>query len=317
METTHPRFSVVVPILNEKESLDPLVHEIAEAMRKEGWAFEALFVDDGSTDGSVEILERLAREWSFVRLFKFRRRQGKAAALACGFQHARGDYILTLDGDLQDVPGEAVRLWQAMQTRHADLVSGWKKVRRDPWHKVLSSRLFNGLTAFITGVRVHDFNCGLKLYRAEVVREIPLYGELHRFIPALAAWKGFRVTEEPVLHRPRRFGRSKFGPERIFAMMADLSTVLFLMRFEGKPSHFFSGAGLLLFLIGCCINGDLLFRKLAGGTIAPHYPYMVLGITALLVGIQFIFFGLLSEMMLYFLKREKSSARFSTSEPSS
>ena len=296
---------MVIPVLNEKDSLRSLLQEIDAVMRKQSWSYEILCIDDGSTDGTPEVLRTLSRENPRVRLFMFGSHRGKSAALACGFQNARGAYIVTLDGDLQDTPGEIVKLWNVMEARKADLVSGWKKIRKDPWHKVVSSRLFNALVRCITGVKLHDFNCGLKIYRARVVREIPLYGELHRFTPALAAWKGFRVTEEPIDHRPRQYGKSKFGLGRLFGMAVDLLTVAFLMRYEGKPSHLFSGAGFIFLLAGGFISIHLFIKKLLGGTISPHYPYMILGITLLLIGVQFVFFGLLSEMILYFSRRQE------------
>jgi glycosyltransferase involved in cell wall biosynthesis len=295
----------VVPVLNEKDSLRPLFQEIAAVMQKQSWTYELLFIDDGSTDGTPEVLRVLASEYPQVRLFLFGSHRGKSAALACGFQNARGAYVVTLDGDLQDTPGEIVKLWNVMESKKVDLVSGWKKTRHDPWHKIVSSRCFNALVRWITGVRLHDFNCGLKIYRARVVREIPLYGELHRFTPALAAWKGFRVTEEPVEHRSRKYGKSKFGLGRMFGMTVDLLTVAFLMRYEGKPSHLFSGAGFIFLLVGGGISFQLFITKIFGGTIAPHYPYMILGITLLLIGVQFVFFGLLSEMILYFSRRQE------------
>ncbi|MDD5225923.1 MAG: glycosyltransferase family 2 protein [Candidatus Omnitrophica bacterium] len=300
-----PQFSLVVPVLNEKDSLRSLLQEINAVMQKQAWSYEVLCIDDGSTDGTPDVLRSLSRENSHMRLFMFDNHRGKSAALACGFQNARGAYVVTLDGDLQDTPEEIVKLWNVMEARKADLVSGWKKIRNDPWHKVASSRLFNALVRCVTGVKLHDFNCGLKIYRAKVVREIPLYGELHRFTPALAAWKGFRVTEEPILHRPRQYGKSKFGFGRMFGMTVDLLTVAFLMRYEGKPSHLFSGAGFIFLLVGGFINLQLFIKKLFGGTISPHYPYMILGITLLLIGVQFVFFGLLSEMVLYFSRRQE------------
>ena len=300
-----PLFSVVIPVQNEEDSLRSLLREIATVMEKQSWTHEVLCIDDGSTDGTLGVLRELSLEDPRIRLFIFDRHRGKSAALACGFQNVRGAVIVTLDGDLQDPPEEIVKLWDAMEARKADLVSGWKKTRHDPWHKIISSRFFNALVRRITGVKLHDFNCGLKIYRVKVVREIPLYGELHRFTPALAAWKGFRVTEEPILNRPREHGRSKYGMGRIFGMTVDLLTVAFLMRYEGKPSHLFSGAGFVFLLTGGLINTHLFIKKLLGGTIAPHYPYMILGITLLLVGIQFVFFGLLSEMVLYFSMRQE------------
>jgi len=307
LETKSPQFSLVIPVLNEKDSLPFLLDEIEAVMKKQSWSYEILCVDDGSTDGTVEVLRELSGKYAYVRLFLFGYHRGKSAALSCGFQNSHGAHVVTLDGDLQDTPGEIVKLWNVMEARKADLISGWKKIRKDPWHKVVSSRLFNALVRCITGVNLHDFNCGLKIYKARVVREIPLYGELHRFTPALASWKGFRVTEEPIDHRPRQYGKSKFGLKRIFGMTVDLLTVAFLMRYEGKPSHLFSGAGFLFLLAGSFISANLLFIKLAGGTIAPRYPYMILGITLLLIGIQFVFFGLLSEMFLYFFHRQEKS----------
>ncbi len=305
MEAKSPQFSLVIPVQNEKDSIRTLFQEIASVMQKQSWSYEILCVDDGSTDGSPEVLKALAGEYPQIRLFFFGNHRGKSAALACGFQNARGAYVVTLDGDLQDQPGEIVKLWNVMETRKADLVSGWKKIRKDPWHKVVSSRLFNVLVRCITGVKLHDFNCGLKIYRAKVVREIPLYGELHRFTPALAAWKGFFVTEEPILHRPRQYGKSKFGLGRMFGMTVDLLTIAFLMRYGGKPAHLFSGAGFIFLLAGGFINIHLFIKKLLGGAISPHYPYMILGITLLLIGVQFVFFGLLSEMILYFSRRQE------------
>jgi len=316
LETKSPKFSVVIPVLNEKDSLPSLLQEIVTVMEKQSWPYEVLFIDDGSRDGTPEVLRELSRVNPHVRLFLFGQHRGKSAALACGFKNVRGALIVTLDGDLQDSPEEIVKLWNVMEAGKADLVSGWKKTRHDPWHKIVSSRLFNVLVRFITGVKLHDFNCGLKIYRAAVVREIPLYGELHRFTPALAAWKGFRVTEEPIQHRSRKYGRSKFGVARMFGMTVDLLTVAFLMRYEGKPAHLFSGSGLMFLLFGGFINMHLFIKKLLGGTIAPHYPYMILGITLVLIGIQCVFFGLLSEMVLYFsLRQEKIlGASFSSEE---
>ncbi|MDD5672458.1 MAG: glycosyltransferase family 2 protein [Candidatus Omnitrophica bacterium] len=305
-----PQFSIVIPVLNEKENILPLYEEILEVMKRESWSFEIIFINDGSTDGTSDTLNSLIQIDARVRVFSFRKIYGKSAAMDCGFKHAQGRYVVTLDGDLQDDPKEIPRLRTALQTKNADLVSGWKKERHDPLSKIISSRLFNPLVAFLTGVRLHDFNCGLKLYRSEVVKELSLYGELHRFIPALASWKGFHVTEEPVHHRPRKHGRSKYGVTRAFAGMVDLLTVIFLMRYEGKPAHLFSGFGFFLTLIGVFINGHLLATKLLGGIIAPHYPYLMLGILSLIVGIQCVFFGLLAEMMVHLSRTREMAFRF-------
>lgn len=305
MQQNQLQISVIIPVRNERENVSPLYSELVSVLSSQSWSFEVLFIDDGSTDGTVETIQALVNQDSRIRLFCFGFHHGKSAALACGFQNARGERVATLDGDLQDQPSEIIKLWNVMESRSCDLVSGWKKVRHDPWHKLVSSKLFNALVRLITGVPLHDFNCGIKLYRASVVRTLPVYGELHRFLPVLASWKGFRVAEEVVEHRPRIHGESKFGFRRMFGMMSDILTIIFLMRYEGKPSHLFGGAGIFCLGAGFFINAQLLLRKLFGGTIAPNYPYMILGVTLLIVGIQFVFFGLLSEMIVYLSRREE------------
>lgn len=293
--------------MNENGNIRLLYEELKAFMDGRKWSYEAVFVDDGSSDGTAEILTALEKEDPRVKTVFLGCRQGKSAALARGFGNACGEYVVTLDGDLQDDPKEILKLWENMERTKADLVSGWKKTRHDPWHKILSSRFFNGLVRALSGVPLHDFNCGLKLYRSDVIREIPLYGELHRFIPALALWKGFSVREEPVEHRPRIHGKSKFGLGRVFPMAVDLLTIGFLTRYEGKPSHLFSGAGLLFFLSGSFITGYFFVVKVTGGTIAPRYPMLIMGITLLMLGVQFVFFGLLSEMIVYLSRRSADS----------
>ncbi len=276
-------------------------------MHAQNWPYEIIFIDDGSDDGTFERLQELQRQDPKVRIFHWGRNLGKSAALAKGFQEAHGDYVVTLDGDLQDNPSEILRLWEVLHAEQADLVCGWKKNRKDPWSKILSSRLFNFAVQSVTGLPLHDFNCGLKLYRRAATKTIPMYGELHRFIPAIAFWKGFRVREQAVEHRPRKFGRSKYGFSRIVPGMIDLLNIAFLTRYERKPSHLFSALGALLFLTGVLINFHLLAIKLAGGSIAPHYPYMILGAITLVVGAQLVFFGLLSEMILYLFLTQKEA----------
>ncbi len=297
--------SVVIPVCNEKDNIRLLYQEISAALKNENVNYEILFVDDGSTDGTTAELKALQKEDARIHIDVFRKNFGKSAALAQAFQRSKGQYLLTLDGDLQDDPLEFPRLLLALKNQDADIVCGWKKTRRDPFSKIISSRLFNWGVSWLTGVRVHDFNCGIKLLRREVAEEIPMYGELHRFIPALAAWKGFRVIEKPVHHRPRKFGQSKFGIRRFHAGIVDLITVLFLMRFERKPSHLFSAVGLLMTLSGTAICSHLFVLKLLGHTVAPRYPYLAVGVVFLMLGVQFIFFGLLSEMMIYSFKRHE------------
>ena len=302
-------------MFNEKDNVLPLYEEIVNALKPEGWTYEILLIDDGSTDGTGEQLKKIRQADPRVRVYSFRKRLGKSQALDYGFRRAQGCFVVTLDGDLQDDPKEIKTLWGCMHETGADVVSGWKKNRVDPTSKIISSRLFNFAVRVATGIDLHDFNCGLKLYRRTVIREIALYGELHRFIPALAAWEGYRVTETAVRHRPRKFGRSKFGLMRFFGGVVDILTIMFLLRYQGKPSHLFSGLGIILAAVGILINSDLLLRKLTGGMIAPHYPYMALGVTALVVGVQFIFFGLLAEMMLYLMRPRHTGARLRQEDP--
>src|SRR6516164_609497 len=241
--------SVVIPVYNESESL-PLLHaEIAETVKQNALDLEILFVDDGSNDGSWGVIADLARKHGGVRGIRLRRNFGKAAALLAGFRAARGERILTLDADLQDDPREIPRFLAALDGG-LDVVSGWKRVRHDPWHKVWPSRVFNALVSGLTGVRLHDHNCGMKCYRAEVVREVRLYGELHRYIPVLAAARGFRVGEIKIEHRPRIFGRSKYGIRRFVKGFLDLLTVKFLTGFGQRPQHLLGSIGLLSFVAG-------------------------------------------------------------------
>jgi len=228
--------SIVIPVYNEVESLATLHAELCAVAQAEGYTLDIVFIDDGSTDGSWEEIERLAAADPHVRGIRFRRNFGKAAALAAGFAACRGDLVLTLDADLQDDPKEIPRFLAAMQ-QGLDCVSGWKQIRHDPWHKVLPSRVFNWLVGWLTGVRLHDHNCGFKCYRREIFEEVRLYGELHRFVPVLAAARGWKVGEIVVHHRPRRFGHSKYGFTRIVKGFLDLSTVYFLTGFEQRPQH--------------------------------------------------------------------------------
>jgi glycosyltransferase involved in cell wall biosynthesis len=289
--------SVVVPVLDEVDSLPGLYRELTAVLEPLGRPYELIFVDDGSQDGSFATLEKLHRSDDRVRAIQHRRNFGKAAALQSGFRAARGDVVVTLDADLQDDPAELPRLLQHLEDG-CDLVSGWKQDRQDPASKTLPSRLFNRVTAWLTGVRLHDFNSGYKAYRREVVEELRLYGELHRFIPALAAWRGFRVEEVPVHHRPRRFGRSKYGSARFWRGSLDLLTVLFLTRYTRRPLHLFGSLGLLAWAAGGGINLYLAALWLAGVRPIGNRPLLAFGILGMLVGLQFFCLGLLSELIL-------------------
>lgn len=305
-----PFFSIIVPVYNEAENLWELYREITAAMAVKNRTFELIFIDDGSHDATPEVLQKIQTQDDRIKMITFRKNFGKSAAFTCGFHEAQGQYIATLDGDLQDDPAEIERMFESMRQKKADLVCGWKKERKDPLLKIAASRAFNAAAGLLTGIHLHDFNCGIKLYSRTVAKEIPMYGELHRFVPALAAWKGFVVIEQAVHHRARRFGKSKFGMARFWSGIIDLLTVVFMMRYEGKPSHLFSGSGLILVTSGFLINLQLVIGKIMGHTIAPRYPYFILGVTCLIIGVQFIFFGLISEMIVYSSKSKNPMRSF-------
>jgi glycosyltransferase involved in cell wall biosynthesis len=294
--------SVVLPVLDEVQSLGALHRELTEVLESLGRSYEILFVDDGSRDGSFHVVEKLHRNDDRVRGVQLRRNFGKAAALAAGFRAARGHLIVTMDADLQDDPAEIPKLLARLEDGF-DLVSGWKQDRQDPRSKTWPSRLFNWVTGRLTGVRFHDFNSGFKIYRREVVEEIRLYGELHRFIPALAAWRGFQVVEVPVHHRARQYGRSKFGSARLWRGFLDLLTVLFLTRYTRRPLHLFGGLGLIAWTVGFTVNVYLTGIWLSGARPIGHRPLLAFGVLCMLVGVQFFAVGLLSELVLSYQTR--------------
>ncbi len=241
--------SAVIPVYNEVDSLDELHRELSEVAAAQGYELEIIFIDDGSDDGSWETIERLAAQDERICGIRFRRNFGKAAALTAGFSEARGQYVLTLDADLQDDPAEIPHFLSQME-QGLDVVSGWKKVRHDPWHKVGPSRIFNWLVGRMTGVKLHDHNCGFKCYRREIFDEVRLYGEMHRFVPVLAAARGWRVGEIVVQHRARKFGQSKYGFRRFVKGFLDLLTVYFLTGYGQRPQHLLGTLGLISFLLG-------------------------------------------------------------------
>ncbi len=296
--------SLVIPVFNERDSLPPLAAEIAAAVRDLPARCEVVFVDDGSTDGSWEAIREVAAADPRVTGLRFRRNFGKAAALQAGFRHARGWAVLTLDADLQDDPKEIPRFLAAVKGG-LDVVSGWKKVRHDPWHKVLPSRVFNWLVSWVTGVRLHDHNCGYKAYRAEVLREVRLYGELHRFVPVLAAGRGFKVGELVIHHRPRRFGHSKYGFKRFTKGFLDLISVQFLTGFGDRPQHFLGRFGLVPLGLGflglLVIVANWLLRTAdpgAGITPTGQVVTAILSVGLLLFGAQLVITGLLAELIV-------------------
>jgi glycosyltransferase involved in cell wall biosynthesis len=310
--------SIVIPALNESESLRELQRQITDTCRTHAIDAELIFVDDGSTDGSWDVIRALAGEDERVRGIRFRRNFGKAAALTAGMRAVRGDLILTMDADLQDDPAEIPALIARLNEGY-DVVNGWKQRRLDPWHKVYPSKVFNWLVGWMTGLKLHDHNCGLKLFRAEVAAEIRLYGEMHRFVPVLAHARGFRVTELPVNHRPRRHGRSKYGVRRFVRGFLDLLTIRFLTGYGQRPQHVLGAIGLLFFALGLAGLGYLaaiwlLMNVLGVLTSEPigGRPLLAYSIAALLLGAQAISLGLLAELIVAYTSRPEDS--YSVSE---
>jgi dolichol-phosphate mannosyltransferase len=287
--------SVVVPVHEEERTVALLFDELEAALDPLGEPWEAVFVDDGSTDGSFAALTRLHNLHDNVRVVRLRRNFGKAAALAAGFANAQGDVVVTIDADLQDDPAEIPRLLAKLEEGF-DLVSGWKAHRRDPITRRALSRIFNWVTGRVSGLRLHDLNCGLKAYRAEVVEGLRLYGELHRFIPVLAHYRGHRIAELPVNHRPREHGRSRYGVERYLRGFLDLLTVSFIGRYRYRPLHLFGGLGLGLGALGFAVLVYLTILKIGGEAIGRR-PLLILGVLLVVVGLQFFSLGLISELI--------------------
>jgi glycosyltransferase involved in cell wall biosynthesis len=311
IEARPAELSVVVPILNEREGLPELLSEIERACDSLGLTWEVIFVDDGSTDGSADLLEGLAADHDAIRVVRLRRNFGKSAALTAGFEHSSGKIVVTLDGDGQDDPAEIPELVRKLDEGY-QLVSGWKRERHDPAGRRWASRLFNEVTARLSGVDLHDFNCGLKAYEGECARSLQIYGELHRYIPVLAVQRGWRVTELPVNHRVRRHGRSKFGFERYARGPFDLLTVLFIGRYQYRPLHLFGGLGSVLILAGLVISAYLAVLRFRGEAIGDR-PLLLLGALLIVVGIQLLTFGLLGQMFVA-MRPEGSAARSSDAQ---
>ncbi len=288
--------SVVVPLYNEAPALAELYRQIREVLEQLGRSWEVVFVDDGSTDASYSVLFALHKQDPHVRVIQLRTHYGKAAALSAGFRECRGRLIFTLDGDLQDDPREIPRLLDKLEEGF-DLICGWKRPRHDPLARVLASKLFNTAARLLLGLRVHDLNSGFKVMRREVVEEIPLYGELYRFMPLLAHWRGFRVSEVVVRHRKRPYGVSKYGWGRAFRGAMDLITVAFLTRFHRRPAHFFGFLGSLCVSLGGVVVLYLLYLRLLFGNIQNRHPLLMGGVVLIVVGVQLFTTGLLGELL--------------------
>lgn len=293
-----PVLSIVVPVYNEKESLEELFASIEQAAADWHHSYEVVFVDDGSTDGSFEKLKSLAERHARVRLFSFRRNMGKSPALLCGFQNAAGQYILTMDADLQDDPGNLPRMLEQLTAEPADLVNGWRRERQDNQLKIAFSRVFNRvMIRLLFGASFRDMNSGLKLYRREVAKELHLYGGMHRFIPLIAAEMGYRVAECPVSHRERKYGTSKYSPMKIFTEMPDLLTVFFLIKYTTRPLHFFARIGVGLMALGVVCLAYLTILWLQSIPIGTR-PLLTFGVLLVVLGGQTVFAGLLADLIV-------------------
>ena len=296
--------TVVVPVYNEAASLPELTERVRTALGADV-GYEIILVDDGSADDSWRVIEELCTEHAAeesegrVRGVRLARNYGKSAALALGFDEARGDLVATLDADLQDDPAEIPALVRQLRSENLDLVSGWKQRRQDPWSKTIPSRFFNAVTRYVSGIDIHDFNCGLKVYRRDVTDAVHVYGELHRYIPLLAKWEGFdRIGEKPVEHHERKHGETKFGIERFVRGFLDMVSVVFLTRFAARPMHFFGGLGSVAFAAGFLISLWLSFDKLVFGNPIGDRPLLLFGVLMILLGAQMFTTGLLGEMIV-------------------
>ena len=291
----HPEISIVIPVFNERESLPVLHEKLSGVLSEIGKTYEIVIIDDGSNDGSVEWSRNLVKEDPTATLVELRRRFGKATALQAGFEVARGDIIFTLDADLQDDPKEIPRFLKMLDSGY-DLVSGWKQDRKDPLEKTIPSKFFNYVTSKMSGVKLHDFNCGFKAYRREVIEHLDVYGELYRYIPVVVHAKGFRVGELAVTHRVRQFGKSKYGLERFVRAPLDLFTIMFLTSFQKRPLHLFGLVGFFVGSLGFLVHSYLAILWFQGEVIGDR-PLLMLGTLMIIVGIQILIFGLLGEMI--------------------
>jgi glycosyltransferase involved in cell wall biosynthesis len=291
--------SIVIPLLNEEESLSELAAWIEKVMRENQYSYEVLFIDDGSRDGSWKIIEELAKENPNFKGVKFRRNYGKAAALNVGFANAEGDVVITMDADMQDSPDEIPGLYDMIRNSGYDLVSGWKKKRYDPISKTIPTKFYNWTTRRMSGIKLHDFNCGLKAYKNDVVKSIEVYGEMHRYIPVIAKWAGFnRIGEKIVVHRKRKYGKTKYGLDRFLKGYLDLLTINFTARFGKRPMHFFGLLGSLLFLAGFIIAGYLTYAKFFYQAFKmTERPLFYFGFLFMIMGTQLFVAGFLGEMI--------------------
>jgi glycosyltransferase involved in cell wall biosynthesis len=298
--------SIVIPAKDEDESIPELSQWIGRALTPHGFSYEVIFIDDGSTDNTWDVIEKISEEDAHVKGFRFNRNYGKSAALQTGFRAAQGDVIITMDADLQDSPDEIPELYKMIKTDGYHLVSGWKKKRNDPLSKTVPSKFFNKVTSMISGIKLHDFNCGLKAYNKKVIKNISVYGEMHRYIPVIAKWAGFKkIGEKVVEHRARKYGSTKFGWERFMNGFLDLLSITFVSKFRQKPMHFFGLLGTLSFLVGFAITFSIFWNKFYAYYIAHEplkraitdQPLFYVALVALVIGVQLFVTGFLAEML--------------------
>lgn len=305
----NPKISFIIPVRCEEGSLEILYEKIVKVMRRLDKTFETVFVDDGSTDNSFSILKALHQRDKRVKIIKLRGGFGKSIALSAGFEKASGEIIFTMDADLQDDPVEIPKFLDKLNSNY-DLVTGWKKVRHDPLSKTIPSRVGNFATRLLTGIKVHDLNCGFKAYRREVVANLELYGELYKYIPVLAEKQNFKVTEVIVTHKPRRFGKSKFGWSRNIKGFLDMLTVVFLTGYLRRPAHFFGTFGLVSFFFGFIIGLYITYLRITTGSIQYHQPLLFLGVLLMIIGIQLVTTGLLGEMIVSFNQNQGTVKKY-------
>ncbi len=288
--------SVVVPVYNEEESLEELYKRLKKSLKN--YRYEIIFIDDGSTDNSFKIIEKIKKKDKNIKIIKFIRNFGKSSALDAGFKKASGEYVVTIDADLQDHPEEIPGLIEELKKKNIHVISGWRYKRKDSFLKKIASKIFNFFVSFLTGVKLHDINCGLKVYVKDAVKHIRVYGAMHRFIPVLLNAKGYKCGEKKVEHSRRRYGKSKYGPKKAIIGLLDLFTVLFLINFMKKPLHLFGTAGLICELGGGVILGYIVSLKIRYGTILSRHPLLIFGVLLVLVGLQFISIGLIGELVV-------------------
>jgi len=293
------QISVAIPLLNEEESLPELTQWIDKVMQEHNFSYEIIFVDDGSTDGSWNLIQELSKKYDTIRAIKFRRNYGKSPGLQKAFEAAKGNVVITMDADLQDSPDEIPELYRMITEDGYDLVSGWKQKRYDPLTKTIPTKLYNGVTRMMSGIKLHDMNCGLKAYKKEVVKNIEVYGDMHRYIPVIAKWAGYgKIGEKVVQHQARKYGSSKFGIDRFIRGPLDLASIMFVSKYGKRPMHFFGMWGLVLLFIGFVLLAYLSIKKIFFAQVGiASLPSFYLGMLSIIVGVQLFIAGFLAELI--------------------